>query len=129
MVPNSPSGPEALRLKGRKRRLLAKLGIPADALPGSLVLTHRRCGKTTCHCAKGSGHPLCLLTFMMGGKKHVESIPADWMDSVRPAVESGRVFKDAVAELFTINAQLLVLGRKQRSRPRPEAHAPAKRRP
>jgi hypothetical protein len=128
MTPNTPSGPEALGLKRRKRRLLAKLGIPADALPGSLVLTHRRCGKATCHCAKGSGHPLGLLTFMMGGKKHVESIPTDWMDSVRPAVEAGRVFKDAVAELFTINAQLLVLGRKQRSR-RPAAHAPAKRRP
>ena len=123
MPPNVPFGPEATRLKRRKRRLLAKLGIPADALPGSLVLTHRRCGKVTCHCAKGSGHALCLLTFMMDGKKRVESIPADWMDSVRPAVESGRHFKNAVAELFAINAQLLVLGRNQRRR------RPSRRRP
>ncbi len=131
MIPNPPSGPDAARLKRRKRLLLAKLGIPADALPGSLVLTHRRCGKATCHCAQGAGHPLCLLTFMVDGKKRVESIPADWIDAVRPAVEAGRTFKDAVAELFAINAQLLVLGRNQRIRPRPQSDSPSpsRRRP
>lgn len=125
MTTNPPSGPDAARLKRRKRFLLAKLCIPDDALPGSLVLTHRRCGKLTCHCAEGLGHPLCLLTFMADGKKHVESIPGDWIDTVRPAVEAGRAFKDAVAELFVINAQLLVLGRNQRSRPRPRPNPPA----
>jgi hypothetical protein len=129
MLPNLPSGPDAARLKRRKRHLLAKLGIPADALPGSLVLTHRRCGKATCHCAQGAGHRLCLLTFMVDGEKRVESIPADWIDAVRPAVEAGRTFKDAVAELFAINAQLLVLGRNQRRRLRPDAPASSGRRP
>ncbi len=124
-LPHPPTGPEAARLTRRKRSLLARLGIPADALPGSLSLTHRRCGKAGCHCAQGPGHPLCLLTFMVDGKKRVESIPADWIETVRPAVEAGRAFKDAVAELFGINAQLLVLGRKQRSRPRPHPGAPS----
>jgi hypothetical protein len=57
---------------------------------------------------------------MADGKKHVESIPADWIDALRPAVEAGRAFKDSVAELFVINAQLLALARQQRRR-----HAPA----
>ena len=57
---------------------------------------------------------------MVDGKKHVESIPADWIDAVRPAVEASRGFKDSVAELFALNAQLLVLARQQRHR-----HAPA----
>ncbi len=126
ILPHPPSGPDAVRLRRRKRLLLAKLGIPAGALPGSLVLTHRRCGKANCHCAEGAGHPLCLLTFMVDGKKHVESVPADWMDAVRPAVEAGRTFKDAVAELFAINAQLLVLGRNQRSRLRPRSDSPSR---
>jgi hypothetical protein len=116
---------ETAHLRRRKKRLLARLGIPADALPGSLVLTYRRCGKPTCHCAKSVGHPLCSLTFMVAGKKRVESIPADWIDTVRPAVDAGRTFKDAVAELFAINAQLLVLGRNQRSRPRQRPDAPS----
>jgi hypothetical protein len=127
--PLAPTGPDATRLKRRKRRLLAKLGIPADALPGSLSLTHRRCGKSTCHCAEGEGHPLYLLTFMVDGSKHVEPIPADWIEATRPAVDLGRDFKNGIAELFSINAQLLVLARKQRSRSRPRpAESSASRR-
>jgi uncharacterized protein DUF6788 len=115
-TPGSPVGAEAAALKRRKRRLLTRLRIPPDALPGSLVLSHRRCGKPGCHCAEGTAHPFYSLTFMIDGKKHVESIPAAWIDAVRPAVDAGRGFKDAVAELFAINAQLLVLARQQRRR-------------
>ena len=115
---------DTAHLRRRKKRLLARLGIPADALPGSLVLTHRRCGKPTCHCLQGVGHPLYSLTFMLDGRKRVESIPSDWIDTVRPAVDRGRSLKDAVAELFAINAQLLVLGRKQRSRSRQRPDVP-----
>jgi hypothetical protein len=118
-MPATPAGPEAAALKRRKRALLARLRIPRDALPGSLALTHRRCGKSNCHCAKGAGHPFYSLTFMVDGKKHVESIPLEWIDAVRPALDSGRGFKDAVAELFVINAQLLVLSRQQRRRRSP----------
>lgn len=95
-----------------------------DALPGSLALTQRRCGKSSCHCAKGAGHPFYSLTFMVDGKKHVESIPLEWVDVVRPAVDSGRGFKDAIAELFVINAQLLVLSRQQRRRRTPANRSP-----
>ena len=123
-VPDSPAGPEAAVLKRRKRRLLTRLRIPADALPGSLALSHRRCGKPGCHCAEGAAHPFYTLTFMVDGKKHVESIPAEWSDAVRPAVEAGRGFKDSVAELFVINAQLLVLARQQRRRHAPAAPSP-----
>jgi hypothetical protein len=50
---------------------------------------------------------------MVQGKKHVERIPKDWVDSVRPRVVRGRKFKDAVAEVFASNAQLLALERNQ----------------
>jgi hypothetical protein len=54
---------------------------------------------------------------MAAGKKRVETVPADWIDAVRPRVEAGRHFKEAAAELLLINAQLLVLARNQRARP------------
>lgn len=124
-APDSPLGPEAAGLKRRKRYLVARLRIPADALPGSFVMTQRRCGKPSCHCAEGAGHPFYSLTFMVDGKKHVESIPAEWTDAIRPAVDAGRTFKDAVAELFAINAQLLVLARNQRRHRRVTDHPPS----
>jgi len=109
-------GPLASRLRRRARLLLARLHLSDDALPGSLAISHRRCGKPSCHCAKGDGHPLGTLTFMVAGKKRVETIPADWIDAIRPRVQAGRKFKEIAAELLAIHAELLVLSRQQRHR-------------
>jgi hypothetical protein len=108
-------GESAARLRQRKYTLVRDLQIAPDALPGSLALTHRRCGTPTCWCAKGKGdgHPLWLLTFMVNGKRRVERIPNEWVEEIRPLVEQGREFKDAVAEVLATNAQLLVLWRRQ----------------
>ena len=54
---------------------------------------------------------------MAAGKKRVETIPADWLDAIRPRVQAGRKFKNIAAELLAINAELLVLARQQRHRP------------
>ena len=61
------------------------------------------------------------LTFMVDGKKRVERIPSDWIEDIRPLVEDGRQYKNAVAELFALNAQLMTLWRQQtqKSRKRP----------
>lgn len=111
-----PKGPQAARLRQRKFELLRRLAIPVDALPGSLSLSLTRCGKPTCHCANGQGHPAWSLTFMVEGKKRVERIPTAWAEAVRQRVEAGRAFQDAIREVLAANAQLLVLSRKQRRR-------------
>lgn len=108
-----PKGPRAARLRQRKFALSRRFQIPADPLPGSLAQTRRRCGKPTCHCAAGEGHPIWYLTFMVAGQKRVERIPDAWVEEVRRRVEAGREFKQAVAEVFAANAQLLALWRRQ----------------
>ena len=111
--PLSPKGPLATSLRRRTQHLLDRVELPPTGLPGSLALSHSRCGKPSCHCADGQGHPVWSLTFMLDGQKHVERIPPDWVDSVRLQVEQARQFKEAVAEIFTANAQLLALQRDQ----------------
>ena len=111
-----PRGVDAARLRKQKFDWLRRFRIPAEALPGSLSLTHRRCGKPNCCCVEGDGHPLWQLTFMVDGKKRVERIPEEWVDEVRRRVEEGREFKRAMVEVFAANAQLLVLQRRQRQR-------------
>jgi len=108
-----PKGPQAARLRRRIQQLLDHVQLPPTGLPGSLALSHSRCGKPSCHCADGQGHPAWSLTFMLDAQKHVEKVPADWVDSVRQRVEQARQFKAAVAEIFTANAQLLALQRDQ----------------
>jgi uncharacterized protein DUF6788 len=112
----NPKGRQAARLRRRKRQLLARARLPPEGLPGSLALTHRRCGKASCHCAEGRGHPVWSLTFMLQGRKRVERIPPAWVEGVRRRVERGRKFKEEVGEVLAINAQLLALGRKQQRR-------------
>lgn len=108
-----PKGPQAARLRQRKFTLSRRFQIPTDLLPGSLSQTARRCGKPTCHCATGTGHPIWYLTFMVAGQKRVERIPAAWVEEVRRRVEAGREFKQALAEVMGANAQLLALWRRQ----------------
>src|SRR5208283_3890193 len=111
----TPKGPQAARLRQRKFQLLRRFPLPPDLLPGSLSLTHRRCGQPTCHCATDKkGHPVWSLPFMDGGKKHVERIPNEWVAEVQRWVNAGREFKAAVAEVFAANARLLALGRREK---------------
>ena len=109
-----PKGPEAARFRQRKFALIRQFQFPEDLLPGSLSVSHSRCGKPTCHCAAGEGHAAWSLTFMAAGKKRVERIPKQWVDNVRRRVEAGRAFQDALRDVLTANAELLVLWRKQK---------------
>ena len=112
----APKGSLAARLRQRKFELLRQFPIPEDLLPGSLVLNYTRCGKPSCHCVKGKGHAAWSLVFMVGGKRHAQRIPKEWVEDVQKRVKAGRKFQDAVREVLASNAQLLVLARKQRQR-------------
>jgi hypothetical protein len=91
--------------------------LPEDLLPGCLTQTHRRCGRPNCHCADHDdpGHPIWFLTFMSGGKRRVERIPKEWVEDVRRRVDAGRALQDAIKDMLTANAELLVLWRKQKN--------------
>ena len=111
-----PKGPEAAKLRKRKFDRLRGLKLPPHGLPGSLTLNTTKCGKLTCRCAQGEGHASWVLTFTVGGRRRVERIPREWAEEVRRRVAEGRAFKDAVAEIFAANAELLVLARRRRGR-------------
>ena len=113
-----PKGPQAARWRQRKFRTLEHFSIPADLLPGSLTMSRTRCGKPNCHCAHGEGHEAWSYTFMSDGKQRFERIPRPWVEEVRRRVEAGREYQNAVREVLTANAELLILSRKQRKRHR-----------
>ena len=56
---------------------------------------------------------------MADGRKRVVHVPSDAVDAVRRRVEAGNAFKNGVAEVLAINAQVMVLARQARTR---EAH-------
>ena len=104
-------------LHARRQQLLATLVCPPDGLPGSLALSHRRCGSPTCHCHHDpQGHPSWTLTFMEARRKRVVHVPSEEVEAVERRVERGNQFKSDVAELLAINAQLMVLERQAGTR-------------
>lgn len=113
-----PTGTQAAALRQRKFSRLQHLSLPAEALPGSLSVSQTRCGKPTCHCRDGEGHPAWSLTFMVEGHKQVLRIPRELVEEVRRRVEEGKAFKEAVAEILACNAQLLGLSIRQSRRRR-----------
>lgn len=110
-------GEQASRLRQRKHALSRRFGIDHELLGGSLNQVYRRCGKPGCHCVSDDGHPMWTLTYSVGGLRRVEFIPDDLARELGNYAERGRAFRDAVAEVLSINAQLVSLHKKQRKRP------------
>src|SRR5438270_179531 len=98
-----PKGPQAARLRQRKFELIARFNIPADLLPGSVSLSHFRCGKPSCHCAPDEGHPAWSFTYMVNGKKRVQHIPKELVPEIQQRVAAGREYQEAVREVLAAN--------------------------
>ena len=105
-------------LRQRKYRLVRRFSLPENMLGGCLAVTHRRCGKPTCHCADGPGHPMWTLSYSLAGRKRVEVMPEALASQLSPLVEQGREFREAVMEVLAINLQLLRLWRLEQRRRR-----------
>jgi hypothetical protein len=100
----------------QKQRLLRKVKVPDEGLPGSLSMSRIRCGKKKCSCTEGKGHENWTLTYMSEGSKRVKHIPTDLVEYVRLRVDQGKSFKEEVNEIFIANVELLELLRKQKAR-------------
>ena len=114
MLPD-PKGPEAARLRQRKFDAVRRFALPENLFPGSLSLSRIRCGKSSCHCARPNdpGHPIWTYTFMADGKKRTLHIPKEMVEELQRRVAAGREFHEAVREVMSANAELLVLAKKQ----------------
>jgi hypothetical protein len=63
---------------------------------GSLIVLRRRCGKPTCHCAKGSPHATHALSFSQQGKTRILTLRPAQLPDVRAAL---RRYQQAQAQL------------------------------
>ena len=55
-------------------------------LRGSLIVLRRRCGKPTCHCAKGPPHSTPALSFSQQGKTRILTLRPRQLPGVRAAL-------------------------------------------
>ena len=74
---------------------------------GSFVTLSRKCGKPTCHCATGKGHPAKYLSIKEGGRTRMVFIPSHLEEIVADEVERYRRFRQSRATLAKLARESL----------------------
>jgi hypothetical protein len=91
----------------RQRSRLAQVVDAARFLRGTLTVRNVRCGKPTCHCARGELHACRYLVRRQGGKLRQVFVPRQWEDCVRQAVENQQEMEKLIEELSDLEWQRL----------------------
>lgn len=112
-----PSNPDLDTLVLQRDQLKTELAAIGDMRPGSLVSRFRKCGKTSCHCAKkgAKGHgPSYSLTHAVSGKTVTHVIPAgEAVDRTRSQLHEYHRFRHLVQQLIEVSEQICDLQLKQ----------------
>ena len=78
-------------------------------LPGSLYILRRRCGKPSCHCARGERHSSTVLAYRgQGGPRNLTPTP-EQLPAVRGLTDEYRRFRQARTQLLRLQRQVLKL--------------------
>jgi hypothetical protein len=104
-----------------RRHLLARLKelhANSPVLAASLVLVHRRCGRSGCHCRKGPGHPTHYLTCKQQGKTRTVYVPQDLLKEVQLWIREHQRLKQLtqhISQLALAQVQTHVTDRKRKA--------------
>lgn len=81
-----------------------------DVLRGSLLQREIRCGKPTCRCATGAGHPIVYVTVTFaGGRTQQVTVPHDLARTVQRWIGNYGRWWQAIEDVSAINRRLLQL--------------------
>ena len=66
---------------------------------GTLSLVNKRCNSPYCKaCKSGEGHPSWIFTFRRAGKQHCMHVQPCHVETVRQAIENGKMLEEAILE-------------------------------
>jgi hypothetical protein len=91
----------------QRTAVVNQLAQTAPLIIGSLSEVQRRCGKPSCHCAKGPGHPQLILMSLEDGRRRCQVIRRDDLAAVRQAVERYRAVREGLRLLSTLDSKVL----------------------
>jgi hypothetical protein len=116
-----PRHPTVVR-RSRDARL-AELNGVGPFLRAYLRLVDVRCGRPTCHCATGKGHPSHYLVVKQDGKTQTRYVRKDRLDEVRGWLKQYKRVRRLVQEISDLTLELLVseahAARQEKRRKRP----------
>lgn len=99
---------ERKKLEARKNAIAASVPAFEEIVRGSLFERTIKCGKPSCHCAQGQGHPVTYLSVTLEGGKTVQiTVPKDLVPQVQRWVDNYSALWSALEEISEVNRQLL----------------------
>jgi len=92
----------------RRDRVVQQLPPLTEVVRGSLVERRLRCGKPTCHCARGEGHRVWYLTVSFArGRTEQVTVPPALVPAVQRWLANYHRWWDGLEEVSAINRELL----------------------
>jgi len=92
----------------RRARVRQALPLLDEVLRGTLLDRVIRCGKPTCHCATGPGHPItCVTVSLTHGRTQQVTVPRAWRATVRRWIANYQRYWQAIETISALNRQLL----------------------
>ena len=76
-------------------------------LPGSMYTLRRRCGKPTCHCARGELHASTVLSYRGQGRPQNITPPPEQVSAVQRLTDDYRQFRQARTQLLRLQRQVV----------------------
>ena len=105
-----PEPPSRASLLLRRAKISEKLPPLEEVMRGSFLERQVRCGKPTCRCAKGPGHPILYVTVTFpGGRTQQVTVPRHLAGTVRLWTSNYLRWWQAIEEVSAINRRLLQL--------------------
>jgi hypothetical protein len=85
------------KIEKQRSFLLAELQLIKHMIRGTYVQTHRKCGKSTCWCAKDSkGHPSYQISWTKDAKSRSKAVPRE--DIIRKLEDELRILIDKLED-------------------------------
>ena len=95
-------------MRRRRAAVLKTLPPLEDVLRGSFLRREIRCGKPTCRCATGPGHPIRYVTVTFpGGRTQQVTVPHELVRLVQRWIRNYDRWWHAIEEVSAINRRLL----------------------
>lgn len=99
---------ELSRLAAQMPALVEPLLEPREVFKGNIYLSHRRCGKPSCRCARGELHRAWIAATAIDKKRTTRSVPVDKLERLQRMAHQYQEFREARVRLRKTIGELLV---------------------
>jgi hypothetical protein len=100
-----------MKYNARMSRIRKQMRQLGPMLKGTLLDRKIPCGKPSCRCKKGEGHPGLYLTYSLKGKTKTVYVPKKMSDKVREWAQNYAHFRELLEEMFQIQLKAIKEGK------------------